>query len=289
MALLAYIVFIFILVGIGPLFSTSGVTVYLSFAIPLAGMAAILFQKRFHHGKFTDMGFRLNRNALIGLGIGLLFTVAAIFVLVGLPYWLGLAQFSLNPASAGKGAEMSPFVTVILTLVIGGASLFAACLFGEELAFRGYILPKLEERYGSLPAIVLCSVIFALWHLPAYFSIYAGGAGASGWGSVGLMLVAHGISAVPISILYLTTRELYGVSLYHALLDVFQYSIIRSPELGAASKDAVYNMTTSHETVLTVMGWGWHIIAIFFMIGLCKIGKKWTLPMGIESGTEVKA
>lgn len=278
MALLAYIMFIFILVGVGPLLTTAGVTVYLSFAIPLAGMVAILFQKRFHRGKFLDMGFRLNRNALIGLGIGLLFTAAAIFLLIGLPYWFGLVQFSLNPAPAAKGADMSPFLTVFLTLVIGGAAMFAACLFGEELAFRGYILPKLEDRYGSLPAIVLCSVIFALWHLPAYFSIYAGGAEKSGWGSVGVMLVAHGISAVPICILYLTTRELYGVSLYHALLDVFQYSIVRSPELGAASKDAIYNMTTSNETALTVMGWGWHIIAIFLMVGLCKIGKKWTLP-----------
>ncbi len=38
MALFAYIVLLFVLVGVGPLFSTSGATVYLSFAIPLAGM-----------------------------------------------------------------------------------------------------------------------------------------------------------------------------------------------------------------------------------------------------------
>jgi len=277
-ALLAYIVLMFILMGVAPLFSTRGASVYLSFAIILAGIIAIVFQKKFHHGKFADMGFRVNRNALIGLGIGMLFTIVAVFASVGMPYLLGFAHFSVNQESAAVGAAVSAPVTAsIIILVGGGAIMFVCCLFGEELAFRGYILPKLEDRYGSIKAVVLCSVIFALWHLPAYFSIYTGGAGESGWGSIGVMLVGHGISVVPICILYLTTRELYGVSLYHALIDVFQYSIVRNPELGEAAKDALYDMTISNETSMTVIGGGWHIVAIFLMLGLCKIAKRWTL------------
>lgn len=276
-ALLLYIVLIFALMGAAPLFSAKGVNIYLSFAIILAGITAIIFQKRFHHGKFTDMGFRLNRNALIGAGIGLLFTIAVVFVLVGLPCLLGMARLSVNQASATAAKNASPLATVFIVLASGGAIMFIACLFGEELAFRGYILPKLEEKFGSVKAIALCSVIFALWHLPAYFSVYSGGAAEAGWRSVGLMLMAHGISVVPICILYLTTRELYGVSLYHALVDILQYSIIRTPELGDASRDAVYNMTISNESVITAIGWGWHVAAIFLMLGLCKFAKKWTL------------
>lgn len=276
-ALAGYIILIFALIGVAPLFSAKNASVYLSFAIILAGITAIIFQKRFHHGKFADMGFRLNRNALIGTGIGLLFTITAVFILVGLPCLLGMARLALNQESAAAAKNASPLVTILILLAGGGTIMFIACLFGEELAFRGYILPKLEERFGSVKAVVLCSVIFALWHLPAYFSVYTGGAAEAGWGAVGLMLVAHGISVVPICILYLTTRELYGVSLYHALIDIIQYSIIRTPELGNASRDAVYDMTVSNESLSTAIGWGWHIAAIFLMLGLCRIARKWTL------------
>lgn len=279
-ALFLYVLLMFLLIGITPLFSAEGQAAYLPLAIILAGVVAIVLQKTVHRGKFLDMGFRLNRNAFIGVGIGLLFTAAAVFVVAGLPYLLGMAEFSLNQESAVVAAGVPEVVAVPIILIVVGAIGFVCCLFGEELAFRGYILPKLEDSYGTVRAIVLCSVIFGLWHLPAYFSIYTGGAGESGLGSIGMMLVAHGISVVPICILYVTTRELYGVSLYHALINVFQYSIVRNPELGDAAKDAVYDMTISNETATAVIGWGWHLVAIFLMLGLCKIAKKWTLTTG---------
>jgi membrane protease YdiL (CAAX protease family) len=123
----------------------------------------------------------------------------------------------------------------------------------------------------------LCSAIFAVWHVPAYFSVYSGGAGQSGWTSVALMVVLHGVSVVPICILYLTTRELYGVSLYHALIDVIQYCIIRNPAMGEASKDAVYTMTVRNETAVDAISWAWQIAGILLMMGLCRIAKRWTL------------
>ena len=275
--LLLYLLVLFLLMGISPFLPADGQMAYLSVAIIGAGLIAILFQKKAHGGKFVDMGFRLNRNALIGIGIALVFTSAAIFVNFGLPYLLGLAEFSLNEESAAFAPEVPAIAVASSIAVIGGAIMFVSCLFGEELAFRGYVLPKLEERYGSVKAILLCSLIFAVWHLPAYFSIYSDGASDSGWRSTVAMLFAHGISVVPICILYLTTRELYGVSLYHAAIDVFQYSIVRNPELGDASRDAVYNMTVLSEPTMVVIGWGWHIVAIFLMIGLCRVAKNWTL------------
>ena len=277
--LLAYLVFIFALVAVGPLFPPESAATYLSLAIPLAGIVAIVFQKKFHQGTLRDMGFRLNRNALVGVGIGLLFTLAAIFVCFGLPYMLGFSQFSLNEQMSADVGNISPLITVPVIFLVGGAFMFAACLFGEELAFRGYILPKLEERYGSAAAIVLCSVIFALWHLPDYFSIYSGGAGESGWGSLCVAVIAHGISVVPICILYLTTRELYGVSLYHALVNVFQYCIVADSDFGEAGKYAIYTQTTINETAVEVITWGWHIVAIVLMLGLCGMAKRMTLTI----------
>ena len=161
-ALLLYVLLMFLLIGITPLFSAEGQAAYLLPAIILAGVVAIVLQKTIHRGKFLDMGFRLNRNAFIGMGIGLLFTVAALFVVAGLPYLLGLAEFSLNQESAVVAAGVPEVVAVPIILFVVGAITFLCCLFGEELAFRGYILPKLEDSYGTVRAIVLCSVIFGL-------------------------------------------------------------------------------------------------------------------------------
>jgi len=272
--LIGYIIFIFVLISVAVFFSPKVANIYLSLAIFAMGIGAIICQKKLHHGKFVDMGFRLNRNASIGIGIGIVFTAIILILHYWLPLRLGLVELTISESSPAVGPGVSPILAASIILVLGGAIMFIACLFGEELAFRGYILPKLEEIFGAFKAVILCSVIFALWHLPAYFSIYRGGAAEQGWASVAQMLLAHGISVVPICILYMTTRELYGVSLYHALVDVFQYSIVGNPAMGEASKDAIYSMKVLNEPALETMGWTLHILGILIMLALCALARR---------------
>ena len=227
------------------------------------------------------MGFRLNRNALIGLGAGLLFTAIVLFFIFWMPMQLGFVELTINEESivADEGA---PPTLVISIIIVGGiVAGMIACLFGEELAFRGYILPKLEQIFGPIKAVIFCAIIFGLWHLPAYFSIYSGGAAEEGWTSVVVMLLAHGISVVPLCILYLTTRELYGVSLYHTLVNLIQYSMIGNPAFGEVSKHALYSMKVNNELAMAIIGWTWQIAAIFIMLGLCKLAKKIVIHRGI--------
>jgi membrane protease YdiL (CAAX protease family) len=192
-----------------------------------------------------------------------------------MPYCLGVERFTLNEKSiVTAAASASPLDTALILIVIG-AIYFLAALFGEELAFRGYILPKLEERYGSVKAIILCSVIFALWHLPVFFSAYTGGAAESGWISLVMAIVQIGIIVAPICILYLTTRELFGVSLYHALIDVFYYLIFPNPDYGLSAKNAIYHVVILNKSAATAIQRGWPIFSIVLMLGLCRMAKKW--------------
>ncbi len=40
---------------------------------------------------------------------------------------------------------------------------------GEEIGWRGYLTPKLSEKYSYLISSLLVGIVWALWHLPLYF------------------------------------------------------------------------------------------------------------------------
>lgn len=269
--LFVYLLIIFALQAVSIVVAPAYAQLYLTAAIVGMGMIAILFQKVIHKQKFVDMGFRLNRNALIGVGIGLTFTLAILLLHYWIPLKLGFWSLTVNPQLPAGEAT---FADALIIMAAGGAVMFLPVLFGEELAFRGYVLPKMAAAMGSVKAVLLSSAVFALWHLPAYFSVYRGGAAEGGWSAVGIMLFVHGISAIPLCILYLTTRDLYGVSLYHTLADVFQYSVVSSSGFGAASQGALYTMTVLNPSAFAAYNWSLYGVDILVMGGLCLLAAK---------------
>jgi hypothetical protein len=100
------------------------------------------------------------------------------FVLIyGVSWALGLAEPDWQLAEvrkmvvdSGAKAEM-PFPPAILLLLLSGASLVVSPFmnglfgFGEELGWRGYLLPKLMPL-GKAKAYALLGAIWGLWHAP---------------------------------------------------------------------------------------------------------------------------
>src|SRR5262245_22537653 len=68
--------------------------------------------------------------------------------------------------SAGHGASFTPFQAIPLTIgmqIITGAT-------GEELGWRGFLLPRLRKHYGPVTAAWVMGSLWSLWHLPAWFT-----------------------------------------------------------------------------------------------------------------------
>ena len=112
-------------------------------------------------GALRDLGSRLVRwrvgwewYLVVVLGPAV-FTaaVAVVYVLLG-GSWAAAAP----PALSGEAS------LVVLPLFL--MALFVTDGLGEELAWRGFALPRLLTRYNALVASLFLGVLWALWHLP---------------------------------------------------------------------------------------------------------------------------
>ncbi|MGX1934797.1 CPBP family intramembrane glutamic endopeptidase [Microbacterium resistens] len=86
---------------------------------------------------------------------------------------LDLAGFSgfaqVLEASVPEGTPLPPPIVVILSqllsIPIAAATINALVAFGEELGWRGFLVPALR-RYGTWPALLVSGVVWGLWHAP---------------------------------------------------------------------------------------------------------------------------
>jgi membrane protease YdiL (CAAX protease family) len=67
---------------------------------------------------------------------------------------------------AGDGAAFTPSDAVPLAIgmqIITGA-------VGEELGWRGFLLPRLRKYYGPVTAAWVMGSLWSLWHVPAWLT-----------------------------------------------------------------------------------------------------------------------
>ncbi len=97
---------------------------------------------------------------------------------VGIRWWgvalfftgfIGLLSVFLNTFLGGELPSFRFFreewylIPVFFLLTILGGPL------GEEFGWRGFALPKLQNKWGAIPASIMLGIIWAMWHFPLFF------------------------------------------------------------------------------------------------------------------------
>ena len=185
----------------------------------------------------TKEGFK---DALLGTGrrkSAKYYAAAVIFpVLLPLVSGLILHLFIVKSGSIGDSAFCDNGMLTAALLLTAPATGLAMAVhgFGEELGWRGYLTPKLEELMPTPLAIVVTGIIWALWHGPllAYGYNFGRDYDFFPYGGFIAMIVMCIFWSAVLTWLTKRTNSVYPAAICHMLID----TVLTSVFLGFAAK-----------------------------------------------------
>jgi uncharacterized protein len=132
--------------------------------------------------------------------------------------------------------------------------------FGEEVGWRGFALPRLQEKYKALAASLILTVFWALWHWPLFFY-------RPGYTTMGLAGILGWVFSLFTGSVLLTW--LFNSSRGSILICAFFHSTI---DIAFTADFANANITNYMGFLITV--WGVLTIIIFKPKNLAKIDRQ---------------
>jgi membrane protease YdiL (CAAX protease family) len=183
----------------------------------LASIVTALIYRR----SFRIFGWRWPRWSNIWLGC---FVPLAYALIAYLLIWsFGFGHFP-NPQYIARAAAQlhlqghsNGLIIATTAVMIGTVDVVLSCIsaLGEEIGWRGFMVPVLSEKYGWAATSLISGVVWACWHMPAIFAgPYHGDAPA--WYSAICFFVMVVAIAFLFSWLRLRSGSVWPCALLHA-------------------------------------------------------------------------
>jgi membrane protease YdiL (CAAX protease family) len=164
---------------------------------------------------------------------------------------LWIAALALDPLIGGTGITLP---TLSIDLVIGVVvSLVVIFLINsEEIAWRGFAIPRLQARHRALTASLFLGVFEGLFHLPYFFRASSDQAAAG----LPAFMIGSIAGAVIFTWLFNNTRgSLLAVMLFHTFQNMW-IAVFPAPEADQALAQWAFNalLVVAAVTVVAVFG-----------------------------------
>lgn len=161
--------FVYILAG--GIYESKAMEFILAFSMLIPAISVVLTRK------LTGEGFKMTGKDSMMLGIHFdnkrwLWLLAALIVPF---FWMDLGTGlmflafpeTFDPSMAEKAGLTQNMLFLLPFMLIGNGILVSFGGLGEEIGWRGYLYPKLEEEYGTVKAVIFGGIIWSVWHFPS--------------------------------------------------------------------------------------------------------------------------
>jgi len=147
------------------------------------------------------------RVALFWYIFALFFQIFIFYLGKTLDALLGNSYEVVSPLNSVYGSQAALMAPIVILFAVPGA-------FAEELGWRGYALPKLQNKLNALLSSIVIAIFWGAWHIPLL--IYFGDLGTNDFAGF-LLAVAD---FIPVAIIYTwiynnTKGSLLLVTLFH--------------------------------------------------------------------------
>jgi membrane protease YdiL (CAAX protease family) len=169
-------------------------------------------------------------------------------------HWLYPAADGLYHTPADKAwgiVSQAGLITHLITNAVIGVIIVSFMALFEEIGWRGWLLPRLSEKLGSVHAVILTSVIWAFWHLPFVFSGILKMNGVSTLTTLVIAPLGTFIVGLTIGWLWLRTKSIWIVSIAHGALNNWGQFAFKYMDDFAVANPAIVLLTGSFALLLT--------------------------------------
>jgi membrane protease YdiL (CAAX protease family) len=139
------------------------------------------------------------------------FWYLAAFMMTGFPLLIAIVYILFGNPMRG----MNPDATAMSLLGLLGFTLLSGPLT-EEAGWRGFALPRLQQRYNALTSSLILGVLWAAWHIPFYFE--------PGYAANGMPLPIFMVVVTALAILFTWIYNNSGGSLLLTMLAHFFFN-----------------------------------------------------------------